>query len=168
MDEVVVGTGQHTVKGYGPFFPTFAGLGRALGMCTLGRGENKAASGTCQRAILFHPAVTLRAEPDGKGDRAGRMGSRSPPPAHFHRWHPVSGFGPSLELEPRGPGGDAKRSELVPVGRKPIRGGGCGGDASEAPLVPLGTSFVPINFFKKSITLLFSHGYKGQRKTNTQ
>ena len=28
---LVVGTGQHTVKGYGPFFPTFAGLGRALG-----------------------------------------------------------------------------------------------------------------------------------------
>ena len=31
VDEVVVGTGQHTVKGYGPSVPTFAGLGRALG-----------------------------------------------------------------------------------------------------------------------------------------
>ncbi|WP_255375012.1 hypothetical protein [Anaerovibrio sp. JC8] len=32
---------------------------------------------------------------------AGRMGSRPAFTAHFHRWHPVSGFGPSLELEPR-------------------------------------------------------------------
>jgi hypothetical protein len=56
VDEVVVGTGQHTVKGYGPFFPAFT--------------------------------------------------------AHFHRWHPVSGFGPSLELEPRSGAGAATRNEV--------------------------------------------------------
>ena len=56
VDEVVVSTGQHTVKGYGPFFPAFT--------------------------------------------------------AHFHRWHPVSGFGPSLELEPRSGAGAATRNEV--------------------------------------------------------